>query len=806
MSSLRKILLAVIIVLSSAPAWALNNASVGYLYPAGGQRGQTIRVVAGGQFLRGTRQVYVSGEGVTATVIKQMKQFTNLQRDQRTLVTQRFQEVMQKRIDELPVSMRPKAGNKNRIAKKDVQPNPSDQKVKMPQHPLLEDLESKSLRELAHARSVFFIPRNKLQPNRQLAEMVLLEITIAPDAKPGNRELRLITATGLTGPIVFQVGMIGEVRELEPNNNKAYPPLPGLPNLPLPKAINLPVVLNGQILPGDVDRFRFRARKGQNLVIDAQARSLIPYLADAVPGWFQATITLYNSRGQQVAFAEDYHFNPDPVMFYKIEHSGEYEIEIHDSIYRGRDDFVYRISIGELPFITQMFPLGGQEGKKTVAMIGGLNLPADKLELDMQSKGPTIRKTSYLDKNMFSNELPYAVGSLPERIEVEGNNNISNAQNMKISTIMNGRIGEPGDIDIFKISGRKGEKIVAEIYARRLNSPMDSLLRLTDTSGKVLQWNDDYTVKDHHLHKDVAGLVTHHADSYMIVELPATGTYYIHVADSQDHGGDAFSYRLRVSPIQPDFDLRVTPSSLAMPGGSIQPLMVYVLRKDGFEGEIKVGLKNAPEGFKIDGGMIPAGSDNVRMTLRTPLTSSGKPIALVFTGSADVGGKTIARTAMPADNVMQAFLYRHLVPTNEFLVSITNRKWKMPVLKLSGAGYVDLPIGGSTKVKLRDATKKPFAIKGIILQLHNPPEGLTLNGVQVKNGSVEFELKADKEIMKNDFVGNLIVEVFREYLPKSKDGKVSNQKRRNSLGFIPAIPVRVTAPKGQETLSAKAAG
>jgi hypothetical protein len=35
---------------------------------------------------------------------------------------------------------------------------------------------------------------------------------------------------------------------------------------------------------------------------------------------------------------------------------------IHDSIYRGREDFVYRITVGELPFVTSIFPLGGQMG------------------------------------------------------------------------------------------------------------------------------------------------------------------------------------------------------------------------------------------------------------------------------------------------------------------------------------------------------------------------------------------------------------------------------------------------------------
>ena len=43
---------------------------IGFLYAAGGQQGDTVQVVAGGQNLRGVRGVYVSGEGVTAKVVK----------------------------------------------------------------------------------------------------------------------------------------------------------------------------------------------------------------------------------------------------------------------------------------------------------------------------------------------------------------------------------------------------------------------------------------------------------------------------------------------------------------------------------------------------------------------------------------------------------------------------------------------------------------------------------------------------------------------------------------------------------------
>ena len=659
---LSKRLLFVAFVMCAANAWGQTNMRephIGYIYPAGGQQGTTIQITAGGQFLRGASDVYISGGGIQAKVIQYMKPLVRLKKEQAQLLRGRLKEVQEKRVAELsgkglgesktPKRKKPtqKDANKTKASNNE---NDAKVEVKLPEHPLLINLANKSIRELAHIRDVMFNSRSKKQPNRQIAELVLIEITIEPGAKPGKRELRIGTGTGLTNPVVFHVGLLREVLELEPNNQKAHPQLP---NVPKEKPLDLPVVLNGQIMPGDVDRFRFRARQGQKLVIGTLARGLIPYLADAVPGWFQATLALYDAGGKEVAFADDYRFNPDPVLFYQITKNGEYELEIHDSIYRGREDFVYRITLGEQPFITQTFPLGGKEGTKTVASISGWNLPSTQLLLDTKPGSGSIRQTAYNEGKTISNSIAYIVDTLGECNESESNDTLKHAQQIEMPMIINGRIDKPGDVDIFQIKGRAGDKIVIEVYGRRLNSPLDSLLRLTDASGKVLELNDDYVLKDSHLHKDMMGLVTHHADSYLFAGLPRNGTYYVHLSDSQQQGGQAYAYRLRISSPKPDFALRVTPSSLSMRAGAAIPVHVQALRKDGFDGRIKVELKDSRAGFEINGGWIPAGSDSVRMTLTAPQKAPKRPVVLQLEGYARIGERVVSRPAIPADDVMQ---------------------------------------------------------------------------------------------------------------------------------------------------------
>ena len=56
---------------------------------------------------------------------------------------------------------------------------------------------------------------------------------------------------------------------------------------------------------------------------------------------------------------------------------------------------------------------------------------------------------------------------------------------MDFPAIVNGRIDESGDWDLFQFEGREGETIVAEVIARRLGSRLDSVLELTDVDGKT---------------------------------------------------------------------------------------------------------------------------------------------------------------------------------------------------------------------------------------------------------------------------------------------------------------------------------
>ena len=810
MALVRNIGISGLMVWMSAAVFAVEP-QIGYLYPAGGQQGTTVRIVAGGQFLNGAETVYVSGDGVTVKSVHYMRGFQNLNGDQRRELQRMFKECRDKRIEELPAAVqaemfpkdkpRPRKNKPAEAPQKKEPDMPSDKKkaakddkkadtppVKLPTHPLLEDLDSKSLRELAHAADQLFMPRNLLQPNRQLAEMVIIELAIAADAEPGFRELRIRSRQGLTNPLVFQVGTLKEVCELEPNDTKAYEVIRELPRLLEPEPLELPVMLNGQIRPGDVDRFRFRAKKGQQLVVQTYARRLIPYLADAVPGWFQATVSLYTAAGSEIAFADDFRFDPDPVLYYQIERDGFYELEIRDSIYRGREDFVYRVAVGELPFITQMFPLGGPKDSETVAAIDGWNLPTRQLTLDMHGTAPSIARTAYRQAGQVSNIVPYAIDEGPECREREDNDTIKTAQDINLPMIVNGQIGKPGDADVFRFSGKAGEVLSAEVYARRLNSPLDGLLRVTDAAGTVVAWNDDYVEKDAHLYKDIVGTTTHHADPCLTATLPKAGTYYVQVLDSQGHGGEAFGYRLHIGPARPDFAARVTPSSVTIPAATVVPLTVHVLRKN-YDGPIELSLRDAPAGFVLGGATVPAGRDRVTVTLQGPDKPLDQPVNLHVQATAAAGGHTITRDVVPAENQMQAFLYRHLVPSEQLLTLVTKGRWGMPPVELPAGGAVKIPLGGTVQVKVK-APPRAF-YKELEIVAVNAPEGLEVGDLKVVSDGLVFTASADAGTLKTGYADNLVVEAFRNYTPSAKEGQPKPKPRRDSMGVLRAIPIQI---------------
>ena len=315
---------ALFILLAAAAAWAQGaDPYVGYIYPCGVQAGTTNRLIVGGQFLWSTRAGTVSGDGVKIVDV------------------------------ELVPGFAPPAGSQFRylanwldaIAKGDrsTPPLPTDPKARVDEWrsnrwwTVLGTLDEQKLSIVEH---FLYVRRNPLQMSPSLSQRLLVTVAVAPDAKPGPRELRMFAQNGMSAPRPLFV-------TAEPHSEEARYAPPHRPRPPAPAVTNLPCVLDGQIMPGQTDTWTLHLQKGHTVTLRTVARELQPYIGDAVPGFFNPALRIVDTNGAEVAFADDNFYHPDPVLVFTPPADGDYKLEIHDLLYRGREDFVYSITVEE---------------------------------------------------------------------------------------------------------------------------------------------------------------------------------------------------------------------------------------------------------------------------------------------------------------------------------------------------------------------------------------------------------------------------------------------------------------------------
>src|SRR5215208_2454320 len=205
-------------------------------------------------------------------------------------------------------------------------------------------------------------PEKDAKPNDAQAR---LKVVAAPDAAPGEREVRLISPAGVSNPLRLIVEQYPLLSDSEPNNAPQQA-----------QSAPLPAVLIGRIgSKGDADCYRFDARKGQHLVFDCIAsRSGSP---------LDAAMAVYDTSGREIASDNDTH-GADPFVAFDVPADGAYVLEIRDLQYRGGGDYDYRIQAGPIPYVEALVPMTSQRGRTVEMQAIGHNLQgADRIKLDL---------------------------------------------------------------------------------------------------------------------------------------------------------------------------------------------------------------------------------------------------------------------------------------------------------------------------------------------------------------------------------------------------------------------------------------
>jgi hypothetical protein len=539
---------------------------------------------------------------------------------------------------------------------------------------------------------------------------LIARVRIAPDAEPGIRGVRVLTPQAPSQIAWFVVGQWPEVAEKEPNNRRDQA-----------QEVLLPVTVNGGIDPAeDVDFFRFHARAGQMLVFEVLAARLGSPL--------DSILSLQDASGRELAVNDDFN-GPDSLLAFTVPTNGEYFLSLRDLRNQGSGSHIYRLSMGEIPYVTAVFPMGGRPGATVPLELDGFNLGrihAAAVTLPADAVPGPLPVTLALPTGA-SNLITLAVGEAPEVTEVEPNDDPARAQLLPVPVTVNGRIQPPAassspDVDCYRFRAAKGDKLVLEVIAHRLGSELDSVLAVMDAAGNELAANDDSVGKD----------------SRLEFTAPATGEYIARITDLQDRGGPGYTYRFCITPATPDFSLSFTPDRLVVGRGGRIPLTVTARRLNGFEGEIAVEVAGLPEGVSVLGpARIHAGRNGARLVLTAAPGAAAQVTSFGVTGTATIDGQTVRRRAQGISEPDREprpvnLLTAAAVPPPDIVVT-------------AAADRLTLSPGHTAEIMVKIARDERF--KGVVsLAVLGLPDGVTADTPSVASDKTEGKvtLKAEE--------------------------------------------------------------
>jgi hypothetical protein len=311
-------------------------------------------------------------------------------------------------------------------------------------------------------------------------QTVTIEVTAAKEVAPGLHWFRIRTPLGTSNLSPFDIGSFPEVY----SNEKAW----GHAEMQ-PEPAALPATLVGTIaVPGQIDRYEFDGRAGEELVFRVEASRLGSRL--------ESLLAVRNDSGEVLAESGQYDNRADAVLTCKLPQAGKYTLSVTDREKGGSADRFYRIDAGPLPYVTRVFPLGVRAGEPTSVSVTGVNLgevQEVKVDPPKSADGWTTIPLKVKSNEVWSlNTVKLAVGNDPEILEQEPNNSPAQAQPVSLPITINGHIsggvknGGAPDEDYFRFHARKGESLTLEVAAARLGSPLDSEIEVLDTQGNPI--------------------------------------------------------------------------------------------------------------------------------------------------------------------------------------------------------------------------------------------------------------------------------------------------------------------------------
>ena len=464
-----------------------------------------------------------------------------------------------------------------------------------------------------------------------------IKVVVAADALPGVRDLRVLTAQGVSTVaqlVVVEDPVIAE----NPKNDTVADAQP----------ITLPATVCGCIEKAeDVDFYKFKIDVPTSLIFHVRSQRLQDRIHD-LQAHSDPILTIRNAQGSTIA-ASDNAFFADPFLSHRFEQPGEYLLEIRDVRFTGNQYWEYAVEIHSRPFVRTVYPLAITVGKENKLTPIGFQLPASGAGLQpaqeltfgagqVENLPHGINRLRLPFAERASNPVATYVTTLPLVMESAEDNNLaekvlgdpkSEISNLKsqipVPCVINGRIEQPGDVDCFVFEAKKDDQLSFEVKARRLQSELDSTIRILNDKGATLAENDD-------LRQGKRGSSDSWIESW---SAPADGRYVLEIRDMHLRGGEAFVYAIEVTPARPYFNLYADTDKTNFSLGVNGVAWVKVERKNGFTGAVQLHVDGLPAGVTAECGRIlpDKGTDGCIIFKATP--EAGRAVAsIVIRGTA----------------------------------------------------------------------------------------------------------------------------------------------------------------------------
>ncbi|MEM7011236.1 MAG: PPC domain-containing protein [Verrucomicrobiota bacterium] len=304
---------------------------------------------------------------------------------------------------------------------------------------------------------------------------------------------------------------------------------------------SLPVLVNARLEKSDdIDFYRVNLKKDQQLRARIDGYSLRSMI--------DPFLHLYGPDGHRILLASESH-NRDARFQFKAPADGAYTVRVD--------------ALGHIPNANVTFAGSG-------AMVYRLELTSSDSKIPIPRPKPTATE-----------------GSAGQAVTAP----------MRLA----GVLSKPKEVDTFKWTAKKGDRINFKVEAQQLQYSPDAVLRITRPDDVLLRLVDD---------------VKPYTDPVYLAAAPLDGDYKIEVWDRFRRGGPEFQYHLVLEEPTPDFNATADKDAYVLKAGEELSLTLKFARLNGHNLPINVEIEGLPEGVTLEPVQAPEKTGNIVVKLK----------------------------------------------------------------------------------------------------------------------------------------------------------------------------------------------